>query len=74
MMPRMSRPENFGESIYLRVPRGTRDAINELRGTERQADFLRRIVLEALEDERRRRGGNHVAGAGPSRAKGGSDA
>jgi hypothetical protein len=48
----MPRNETFGESLYIRVPRGIRAEVERLRTDERQADFLRRLLLKALADER----------------------
>ena len=48
----MPRNEIFGESLYIRVPRGIRAEVEALRAKERQADFLRRLLLKALAEER----------------------
>jgi hypothetical protein len=47
----MPRKETFGENLYIRVPRGIRAEVEALRADERQADFLRRLLLKALARE-----------------------
>jgi hypothetical protein len=54
----MPRNETFGENLYIRVPRGIRAEVEALRANERQADFLRRLLLKALAEERMARDGN----------------
>lgn len=46
----MARPKLFTEDLYLRLPQGTRERIERLRGEERQGDFVRRVLLGALAD------------------------
>jgi hypothetical protein len=46
----MPKPRLYDESLYIRAPKGTKALIDELRGSERQADFVRRVFLGALEE------------------------
>lgn len=47
----MPKPELYGETIYLRVPKGTKDEIERLRRQdEKQADCVRRLLLKAIEE------------------------
>lgn len=49
-------PERIAtEPVMLRLPPGTRARIDALRGRERQTDFLRRLLLEALDREEKRK-------------------
>ena len=46
----MPKPEIYGETIYVRLPRGTKDAIDRVKPRdETQADFLRRAILAAID-------------------------
>ena len=57
----MPRPKTFGETLYIRVPRGIRAEVEVLRAKESQADFLRRLLLKALAEERATRNGKNGA-------------
>ena len=47
----MPKPELYGETIYVRVPRGTKDAIERVRRNgETQADWVRRVLLGAIRE------------------------
>lgn len=46
----MPKPEIYGETIYVRLPRGTKDAIDRVKPRdETQADFLRQAILAAID-------------------------
>jgi hypothetical protein len=46
----MPKPRTFTEDLFIRVPEGTKERIERLRGDDRQGDFLRRVLLSALAD------------------------
>ena len=48
MMPIMPKPRLYAEELFIRVPEGTKALIEALRGSERQGDFLRRILIDTL--------------------------
>ena len=50
-MRRMTKERIAVEVIYIRAPGGTRDRIERLRRRERASDFMRRLLLAALERE-----------------------
>lgn len=45
----MKRDRVTGEVIYIRVPPGTRDRRDVVKGRERSSDFDRRLYLDALD-------------------------
>jgi|tagenome__1003787_1003787.scaffolds.fasta_scaffold19234130_2 hypothetical protein len=48
----MPKPELYGEYIYLRVPKGTKDRIKQLMGRDgKPADAMRRWLLDGLDRE-----------------------
>ena len=44
----MKKPKLFDEAMHIRLPAGTKMRVEKLRGKMRQADFIRMILLEAL--------------------------
>jgi hypothetical protein len=51
----MPKPEIYGETLYVRVPKGTQDRIKGvMKPGEKAADAIRRLLLEKLEREERR--------------------
>lgn len=47
---RMPKPRLYDEDLFVRAPKGTKERIDRLRGDERQGDFMRRVLLDALAD------------------------
>lgn len=45
----MSRPEQFPENLFVRVPRGTGLRVREARGQEAVGSFLRNALLTTLD-------------------------
>jgi hypothetical protein len=50
MKRRMPKPRLYEEDLFVRAPKGTKERIDRLRGEERQGDFVRRVLLDALAD------------------------
>ena len=49
--PRVTKPRVFDEKpIFVRVVPGVRDRIDALRGEARQGDYVRDLLMAALED------------------------
>lgn len=46
---RVTKPKLFDEAMHVRLPGGTKARIDALRGNTRQGDFVRQVLLEALE-------------------------
>ncbi|MCW2245001.1 hypothetical protein M2352_000592 [Azospirillum fermentarium] len=46
----MPKPRLYDEDLFVRAPKGTKERIDRLRGDERQGDFVRRVLLDALAD------------------------
>lgn len=46
---RVTKPKLFDEAMHVRLPGGTKARIDALRGTTRQGDFVRQVLLEALD-------------------------
>ena len=65
---RVTKPKLFDEAMHVRLPAGTKARIDALRGDMRQGDFVRLILLKALESAEE--GQSFVVGkAGKSRDK-----
>jgi hypothetical protein len=45
----VTKPKIFDEAIHFRVPAGTKERIDALRGETRQGDFVRILLAESLE-------------------------
>lgn len=46
---RVTKPKIFENALHLRLPSGTKDRIDALRGERRQGDFVRELLLEAVD-------------------------
>lgn len=46
---RVTKPKLFDEAMHVRLPGGTKARIDALRGSTRQGDFVRQVLLDALE-------------------------
>lgn len=47
-MSRTMRRKEFDEAVYVRLPAGTRERIDAVRGGVRQGDFLRDLIMTQL--------------------------
>ena len=54
---RVTKPKLFEEAIHFRARQGTKARIDALRGDNRQGDFVRLLIEQAL-NECERAGGN----------------
>lgn len=49
--PRLvTKPKLFDEAMHVRLPKGTKARIDALRGTTRQGDFVRKVLLNGLDE------------------------
>ena len=53
---RVTKPKLFDEAMHVRLPAGTKARIDALRGDTRQGDYVRLIMLEALERAEKEQG------------------
>lgn len=52
---RVTKPKIFDEAMHVRLPKDTKARIDALRGSMRQGDYVRILLLDAIkraEDER----------------------
>jgi hypothetical protein len=47
---KVTKPKLFDEATHIRLPAGTKARIDALRGSTRQGDFIRKVLLEALDE------------------------
>ena len=52
---RVTKPKIFEGAIHLRLPPGLKERIEALRGPRRQGEFLRELLLDAVERRERER-------------------
>lgn len=45
---RVTKPKIFFEALHVRVPEGTKARIDALKGDQRQGDFVRELLEEAI--------------------------
>ena len=50
----MGKPKMFSETLFVRVPEGTRERIEKVRGDVAQADYLREMLMADLKRAERR--------------------
>jgi hypothetical protein len=46
---RVTKPKIYDEAMHIRLPAGTKQRIEKVRGKLRQADFIRQALLDELE-------------------------
>lgn len=46
---RVTKPKIYDEAMHIRLPAGTKQRIEAVRGELRQADFVREILMDELE-------------------------
>ncbi len=46
---RVTKPKIFYEAMHVRLPEGTKARIDALRGSTRQGDFVRQVLIDGLE-------------------------
>ena len=53
---RVTKPKIFEGALHLRLPPGLKGRIDALRGNKRQGDYVRDLLVRAVEAEEARRG------------------
>lgn len=46
---RVTKPKIFYEAMHVRLPGGTKERIDALRGNTRQGDFVRQVLMDGLD-------------------------
>lgn len=54
---RVTKPKIYHEAMHIRLPPGTKQRIEAVRGKLRQADFIRQALLDELDRREADKGG-----------------